>query len=492
MKDLVKEGRELQDKVVKKIREADITPDSERVKETNEYEVVIPNSLDALKKMSNNRLINLDKVKPKTAFQIFSVVAKDKSTEADVEGFKSFTVISTEDGDYLAYDSNNSSVPFQKVLSATRLSKSTFQFGKNDGKVIVSKPEQAVDLTKALDSIYKQSAKDVSDFKRKVKQKIGLTTTRKIGLGKETFVRNDKELAVVIPNSIESLKHITNKDTFNHDIKMPKDEDTAYQIFIVVYKAGSKYYDSKQYKTITVYANANGTFDIFDNRDKKITIDELIKVTGLNRSLFRYGANEGEIFIHKADFTPKNTLDLLKHMFKNKKDDQNVVSRPFDTDKPKKKDGILTRIAKSLRGKSKQEMKEAPEDETEANPNQANQQPKQTANARIVLDNENVLVSIPRNFDYIRDVGADTKWMVVGGTFGGTEFDKYKKEKYTVYILQLKKESPNYSNRLLRKIAVLISPSNQITCYDVMDNLVDILKVMKVTNTQRSLYKRMI
>jgi hypothetical protein len=82
--------------------------------------------------------------------------------------------------------------------------------------------------------------------------------------------------------------------------------------------------------------------------------------------------------------------------------------------------------------------------------------------------------------------------MVVGGTFGGTEFDKYKKEKYTVYILQLKKESPNYSNRLLRKIAVLISPSNQITCYDVMDNLVDILKVMKVTNTQRSLYKRMI
>jgi hypothetical protein len=293
-------------------------------------------------------------------------------------------------------------------------------------------------------------------------------------------------------SSIESIKNITDKDTFNHDIKMPKDEDTAYQIFIVVYKPESKYYDSKQYKTITVYANANGTFDIFDNRDKKITIDELLKVTGLNRSLFRYGANEGEIFIHKADFTPKNTLDLLKHMFKNKKEDQNVVSRPFDTDTPKKKDGILTRIAKSLRGKSKQEMKEAPEDETENNPNQANQQPTQSANARVILDNKDVLVAIPRNFDYIRDVAADTKWMVVGGTFGGTEFDKYKKEKYTVYILQLKKESPNYSNRLLRKIAVLISPSNQITCYDMMDNLVDILKVMKVTNTQRSLYKRMI
>ena len=76
MKDLVKEGRELQDKVVKKIREADITPDSERVKETNEYEVVIPNSLDALKKMSNNTLINLDKVKPKQLFKYFLLLQK--------------------------------------------------------------------------------------------------------------------------------------------------------------------------------------------------------------------------------------------------------------------------------------------------------------------------------------------------------------------------------------------------------------------------------
>jgi hypothetical protein len=44
---------------------------------------------------------------------------------------------------------------------------------------------------------------------------------------------------------------------------------------------------------------------------------------------------------------------------------------------------------------------------------------------------------------------------------------------------------------MMRKIAVIISPSNQITAYDAFDGMIDIAKVYKITNTSRNLYKKL-
>lgn len=495
MKDLIVEGRELQDKFSTMLMEVEFGSDVEKVKETSNFDVVIPNSFDSLKKITGITSLNLNKVKPKTAFQIFCVIAKEGSTESDVDTFKNIIVITGEDGSYVAVDGNNKPIDFSNVLRTTQLPKSVFQFGKNQGKVIPAKPEEkGLDVSKTMDTIYKQAAKDVSDFKKRFKEKIGISGKKKLGLGGETIVKSDNDFTVIIPNSLESLKSITGKDTFNHDVSLDPEDEVAYQIFLVVAKEGSKNFDSKEFKIITVYANANNTHDIFDYRDKKISINDLMKITGFSRSVFRYGANEGEIFIHKANYKPKNTIDLLKHLFKNKTEDKNVISKPPDKGEPEKKGGLFKQAAKAAIDKVKskfsgREVKEADGDnEKELKPNN----PKDQMDSRIVLDNEEVKIAIPRNVDYIRNVSKDTKWTASGGTFGGTEFDKYKKEKYTIYIIELKEKSPNYSNRLLRKMAVLVSPSNQITCYDIMDNLIDIIKVMKVSNTAKSLYRKMI
>ena len=495
MKDLIVEGRALQDKFSTMLVEVDFGSDVEKVKETSNFDVVIPNSFDSLKKITGITSLNLNKVKPKTAFQIFCVIAKEGSTESDVDTFKNIIVITGEDGSYIAVDGNNKPIDFSNVLRTTQLSKSVFQFGKNQGKVIPAKPdEKGLDVSKTMGTIYKQAAKDVSDFKKRFKEKIGISGKNKLGLGGETVVKSDNDFTVIIPNSLESLKSITGKDTFNHDVSLNPEDEVAYQILLVVAKEGSKNFDSKEFKIITVYANANNTHDIFDYRDKKISINDLMKITGFARSVFRYGANDGEIFIHKANYKPKNTIDLLKHLFKNKKEDRNVISKLSGREEPGSKGGIFKQAANAAMNKIKskfsgREVKEADgDDETNTTPNN----PTNQTDSRVVLDNEDVKVAIPRSLDYLRNVSKDTKWMASGGTFGGTEFDKYKKEKYTIYIIELKEKSPNYSNRLLRKIAVLVSSSNQVTCYDVMDNLVDIIKVTKVSNTARSLYKKMI
>lgn len=486
MKDLVKEGRELQDKVVQNLKEQPFSGDAESVKESSTYEVVIPNSFDSFKKITGMNRIDLNKVKPKVAFQIFCALAKEGSTESDVKKFKTFIIISTEDGDMISFDGDGNSINIANVFRSTQLPRSTFKFGANKGKVIISKPEEK-SIGNTIDTLYKQSAKDFADFKKRTKDKIGLGK-RKLGLGGETIVKDTNELTVIMPNSLVSLKSITDKDDFNYRITKSEGQ-VAYQIFVVVHKDASKNFNSKEYKTITVYANGDGTHQIFDHRDKKITIDELMKVTGLPRSLFRYGANEGEIFQLEPEFKPKNTLDLLKHIFKNRQKDGDDKSPFFKNQKAKKKDGMLKQIAKGVinKIKSKREIKE---EDGEEKP-QTKQIPTTNADSRVVLDNQNVKISIPRSIEFIRDVSADTKWMVTGGTFGGTEFDKYKKEKYTIYIIEVKKESPSYSNRLMRKIAVLVNASNQITCYDMMDNLVDLQKVLKIANTNKSFFKKM-
>jgi len=486
MKDLVKEGRELQDRVLENLKEQSFSGDAESVKESSTYEVVIPNSFDAFKKITGMSRIDLSKVKPKVAFQIFCALAKKGSTESDVDKFKTFVVVSTEDGDTFAFDGKGKTINTANVFRSTQLSSSTFKFGANRGKVILSKPEER-GIGNTIDTLYKQSAKDFADFKKRTKEKIGLGK-KKLGLGGETVVKDTNELTVIMPNSLESLKSITDKDDFNYKITK-SDGQVAYQIFVVVHKDSSKNFNSKEYKTITVYANGDGTHQIFDHRDKKITIDELMKVTGLPRSLFRYGANEGEIFQLEPEFKPKNTLDLLKHIFTNSQKDGDNKAPFFKKQQTQKKDGMLKQIAKGVinKIKSKREIKEEDGEETP----QTKQIPTTNADSRVVLDNKDVKISIPRSVEFIRDVSKDTKWMVTGGTFGGSEFDKYKKEKYTIYIIEVKKESPTYSNRLMRKVAVLVNASNQITCYDVMDNLVDLQKVLKIANTNRSFFKKM-
>lgn len=487
MKDLVIEGRELQDKIYKNLKEDSFSGDAEQVKANSTYEVVIPNSFNSFKKITGMTTIDLNKIKPKVAFQIFCILAKKKSTESDVKKFKTFVVISTEDGDIVAFDGDGKLINPSNVFMSTQLSRSTFKFGANRGKVILSKPEER-GISKTVDALYKQSAKDFADFKQKTKSKFGLGK-KKLGLGGETVVKETNELTVIMPNSLDSLKNITDKDDFNYKMTQ-SDGQVAYQIFVVVHKEASKNFNSKEYKTITVYANGDGTYQIFDHRDKRITIDELMKVTGLPRSLFRYGANEGEIFQLEPEFKPKNTLDLLKHIFNNRQKGDEKIAPFFKNKQIKKKDGVLRQIARGVidKIKSKREIKE---EEGEEKP-QTKQIPTVNADSRVVLDNKDAKITIPRNIEHIRNVGADTKWMVTGGTFGGTEFERYKKEKYTIYIIEIKKDSPNYSNRLLRKIAVLLSPSNQITCYDVMDNLVDLQKILKITNTNRSFFRKMV
>lgn len=143
---------------------------------------------------------------------------------------------------------------------------------------------------------------------------------------------------------------------------------------------------------------------------------------------------------------------------------------------------------------SDEKNKKASEEEEDAEDSEETEdkeKSKTITDADVVLDNKIVTITTPKSIQHVKDISKDTKWMNVGGTFYGTMFDKYRKEKYTTYFIQLKPKSPTYTDKLMRKLAVIISPSNQITAYDSFDGMVDIAKVYKITNTSRNLYKKL-
>lgn len=136
--------------------------------------------------------------------------------------------------------------------------------------------------------------------------------------------------------------------------------------------------------------------------------------------------------------------------------------------------------------------KKTPEEEEDAEETKDKKKPETiVSNADVVLDNNFVTITTPKSIQHVKDISKDTKWMMVGGTFYGTAFDKFRKEKYTMYFIQLKPKSSSYNNRMMRKIAVMISPSNQITAFDSFDGMLDITKIYKITNTSRNLYKKL-
>jgi hypothetical protein len=322
MRDLVKEGRELQDKITENFRttinEVDIPTDSEIVKDTDNYVVLIPNSLDTLKKIIGNVDLNLSAVGEKTSFQVFCVLFKEKTTQYAVPQYKHFTVISTEDNKLLFFNGNNDLVSPSKLFSLPNnpgLTKTTFTFGANDGRVIIEKPTGSFNIMKAWDELYKTSAKNVNDFKAKYSKKIKTAIQKELGIDDKTIVKETDDLIVFMPQTFKTFKHVYERDVINHVLDLPTDKDTAYQIFVIVHKPNSKYYQNKQFKIITIYVDYDGNFTCYDYRDKKITMDDIIKLTKLSRSTFRYGANDGKIFVNKAKSKYKNNLEMLKALY---------------------------------------------------------------------------------------------------------------------------------------------------------------------------------
>jgi len=110
-----------------------------------------------------------------------------------------------------------------------------------------------------------------------------------------------------------------------------------------------------------------------------------------------------------------------------------------------------------------------------------------STNVRVILDNNLVTVVIPRNYQAVREIMEDTKWVNV---FTNVAFTRYEKQKYTMYFIILKKTSPNFNNAALKKMAVIISPSGEFTCYDTTGALIDINNVIKATNLSRTLFKQ--
>jgi hypothetical protein len=110
-----------------------------------------------------------------------------------------------------------------------------------------------------------------------------------------------------------------------------------------------------------------------------------------------------------------------------------------------------------------------------------------STNVRVILDNNLATVVIPRNYQAVREIMEDTKWVNV---FTNVAFTRYQKQKYTMYFIILKKESPNFNNVALKKMAVVISPSGEYTCYDTTGALIDINNVIKTTNISRTLFKQ--
>lgn len=342
MRDLVKEGRELQDKITESFKvalnEVDYPSDSEVVKENDKIVVIIPSTLESLKKIIGNVNLDLSKVEEKTSFQVFCVLFKEGTTEYDVPEFKHFTVISTEKGKIICFNGNNKEVQLGKLLTPSRISKSLFDYGKNDGRVIIEKPSEGFNIMKAWDELYKTSAKNVNDLKNKYSKKIQSSIRKHLGIDEKTIIKETDDVVVFMPQTFKTFKYVYERDIVNHVLNLPTDKDVGYQIFVIVHKPNSKYHQNKQFKIITIYADYDGNFTCYDYRDKKITMDDVVKLTKLSRSLFRYGANDGKIFIRKAKVKYKNNIDMLKALY----------SSADEKDAPKKDDfkTSLKKIAK--------------------------------------------------------------------------------------------------------------------------------------------------
>lgn len=107
---------------------------------------------------------------------------------------------------------------------------------------------------------------------------------------------------------------------------------------------------------------------------------------------------------------------------------------------------------------------------------------------RIVQDTENHVLAIPRNYNAVRELLDGTKW---AQTFTTAAFSRYQKQKYTIYFIVLKKASPKYNNNNYKKMAVLISPSGEFTCYDSTASLIDITNIITITGIQRNVFKQL-
>jgi hypothetical protein len=364
MRDLIVEGRDLQDKISENFRtilkEADVIADSELVKDTDKFSVVIPNSLDALKKITGNPQIDLSMVDEATPFQIFCVIFKKGTTQFDVPQYKHFTVISTENHKLLFFNGANKLVGSSKLFALPNgpgLTKTTFTFGANDGRVIPQKPEGSFDIMKAWDDLYQKSSKDIDAFRAQYKKKIKSSIKKELGIGDDIIVKETEDLAVLMPKTFSAFKYLYDRDEINHKVDFPKDRDSGYQIFLIVFKKESKYYNNKQFKIITVYANDDGEFIIYDYRDKKITMDDLLKITKLSRSIFRYGANNGDIFINKAKSKYKNSIEMLKNLYANTKnsgEDKEKSADQISKDRAKStfKDLALAALGKAKNAKN--------------------------------------------------------------------------------------------------------------------------------------------
>ena len=118
---------------------------------------------------------------------------------------------------------------------------------------------------------------------------------------------------------------------------------------------------------------------------------------------------------------------------------------------------------------------------------QQQQTTSQSTNLSVTLDNDKATVVIARNYNGVRELLDDTKWNLL---FTNTAFTRYQKQKYTMYFITLKKESPNFNNNAIKKMAVIISPSGEYTCYDATGSLIDINNVIKNTGIQRNAFKQ--
>lgn len=107
---------------------------------------------------------------------------------------------------------------------------------------------------------------------------------------------------------------------------------------------------------------------------------------------------------------------------------------------------------------------------------------------RVITDLPNLVVVIPRNYPAIRELMQDTKWV---NLFTTSAFSRYQKQKYTMYFILLKKSSPKYNDKNNRKLAVIISPSGEYTCYDSSGAMIDIINVLKITGLSRTILKQM-
>lgn len=111
----------------------------------------------------------------------------------------------------------------------------------------------------------------------------------------------------------------------------------------------------------------------------------------------------------------------------------------------------------------------------------------QSTNLRVTLDNDKATVVIPRNYNGVKELLDETKWNLV---FTNIAFTRYQKQKYTMYFVILKKGSPNFNNNAIKKMAVIISPSGEYTCYDTTGGLIDINNVVKNSGIPRNAFKQ--